>query len=247
VKHPSAVKWEIHVTDENQSGGKHHFGAGDYTFQNRRNAMSERTTKLATGLTEEFYAKWGHVCLIYDDEDQRQEIVSKYIAAGLKQGEQVRYFTDTATADEVRAWLSRMGVELPADTESEAFRIAPAVGAYCPSGQFEPQKMIDGCKARYGVAQNAGFTGVRSCGEMSWVYKGLPGSERFLEYEVLLNTVKGDFPHIGMCQYDARVFDGATLFKVLQVHPYMVAQGQIVTNPFFMRPNEFAKRSGIGE
>jgi hypothetical protein len=42
-----------------------------------------------------------------------------------------------------------------------------------------------------------------------------------------------------MCQYDARRFDGATLFKVLQVHPYMVAQGQIVRNPFYLKPEEF--------
>jgi hypothetical protein len=42
-----------------------------------------------------------------------------------------------------------------------------------------------------------------------------------------------------MCLYDARLFDGATLFKVLQVHPYMIARGQIVRNPFYVRPEEF--------
>jgi len=40
-----------------------------------------------------------------------------------------------------------------------------------------------------------------------------------IEYEMMLNTVESDFPHSGMCQYDARLFDGATLFRVLQVHP----------------------------
>jgi hypothetical protein len=44
-----------------------------------------------------------------------------------------------------------------------------------------------------------------------------------------------------MCQYDARVFDGATLFRVLKVHPYMSAHGQIVRNPFYTRPEEFLK------
>ena len=47
-----------------------------------------------------------------------------------------------------------------------------------------------------------------------------------------------------MCQYDARLFDGATLFKVLQIHPFMVAQGQVVRNPYYLRPEEFL--SGIG-
>jgi hypothetical protein len=42
-----------------------------------------------------------------------------------------------------------------------------------------------------------------------------------------------------MCQYDARLFDGATLFKVLQVHPYIIAQGQIVRNPYYIKPEDF--------
>lgn len=32
---------------------------------------------------------------------------------------------------------------------------------------------------------------------------------------------------------------GATLFKILQVHPYMVAQGRIVRIPFYIKPDEF--------
>jgi hypothetical protein len=92
--------------------------------------------------------------------------------------------------------------------------------------------------------KKAGFSGIRSCGEMSWALKNIPGSDRLMEYETLLNTVGGEFPHSGMCQYDARLFDGATLLNILKVHPYMIAQGQIVKNPFYMRPDEFlAKQS----
>jgi hypothetical protein len=64
----------------------------------------------------------------------------------------------------------------------------------------------------------------------------MPGSERWLEYEALLNTLPTSFPRLGMCQYDARRFDGAALFKVLQVHPYMIAHGQIVWNPCYASP-----------
>jgi len=43
-----------------------------------------------------------------------------------------------------------------------------------------------------------------------------------------------------MCQYDARIFYGANLFKVLQVHSYMIAQGQVVRNPYYAKPEEVA-------
>lgn len=201
--------------------------------------MGELKQHVTCGLTEELLVESRHVCLIYDDEAQRRKAVAEYMATGLRRGEQVRYFADLATAEEVRSWLLEVGVELPEAEQKGAFGVFKAADAYCPSGQFEPHKMIEGSVKRYEVAEKAGYKGVRSCGEMTWTLQGIPGSERFLEYETLLNTVTATFPHSGMCLYDSRRFDGATLFKVLQVHPYMIARGQVVRNPFYIRPDEF--------
>ncbi len=183
------------------------------------------------GLADEQIPGSSHVCLIYESDQQRQQTVSSFLAAGISRRELVRYFTDVTTAEQVRAWLAELGVEVRAAEQRGAFSISSAESAYCPRGCFEPEAMISGTAERYAAAAKAGFSGVRSTGEMSWVLKGAPGSERFLEYEALLNGVSASFPHSGMCQYDTRLFDGATLFKILQVHPFMVAHGQIVRNP----------------
>jgi hypothetical protein len=204
--------------------------------------MSDQRQEVDLGFTKEHFPESGHICLIYDSEVERQKIVSEYLAAGLRQGEVVRYVTDVTSPEQVRAWLLELGVELP---EGGPFSILKAESFYCVNGRFEPQELIAGMLPRYDLYKSAGYSGVRSSGEMSWALKGIPGSDRWLEYETLLNTVGGTFPHTGMCQYDARLFDGATLFKVLQVHPYMIAQGQIVRNPFYMRPEEFRKEVGV--
>jgi hypothetical protein len=156
----------------------------------------------------------------------------------VKRGEIVRYFADTTAPDDIRGWLLEMGIELK---EDDSFRIVKAESAYCPSGSLVPQQVINNAIARYAIAKEAGYSGSCACGEMTWALRGIPGSDRLLEYEVGLNMIEDDFPHIGMCQYDARLFDGAILFKVLQVHPYMIAQGQIVRNPFYISPQEFLK------
>ena len=44
------------------------------------------------------------------------------------------------------------------------------------------------------------------------------------------------------CQYDARLFNGGTLYHVLQVHPFMIVKGQVMENPFHIRPKEFNRR-----
>lgn len=201
--------------------------------------MNESVKDGLIGLTEEPYPESCHVCLIYENEEQRQKIVSEYLAAGIKRGELVRYFTDETTPDKIRSWLLELGVELSEAEKTGSFCISKAENAYCPDGQFEPQKMIDGSILRYDQAKKAGYSGTRASGEMSWALKDIPGSNQLLEYEVLLNTVTSSFPHSGMCQYDARLFDGATLYNVLKVHPYMIAQGQVVRNPFYIRPEEF--------
>lgn len=116
----------------------------------------------------------GHVCLIYEDDEQRRRTVAEFIAAGLREGEAVRYFADATPPDTVRAWLEEAGIPIAAAEARGAFAIAPAVSAYCVGGSHDPQALIDGLASRYEAADRAGYTGSRSAGEMSWVMKGCP-------------------------------------------------------------------------
>jgi hypothetical protein len=175
-----------------------------------------------------------HFCMIFEDDDQRRRVVSEYMAAGLRSGERVRFVADGTSRETVRRWLGERGIDPLAEEARGAFGILPADDAYCAGGRHDPEATIARIKQGYDAAQAGGFTGSRTCGEMSWVLKGLPGSERFLEYEMAINRIDVPFPHSGMCQYDARLFDGGTLFKVLRIHPFMVAEGQIVQNPYFV-------------
>lgn len=207
--------------------------------------MSDLKKEMDMDFTKTQFPEGIHVCLIYDRDDDRQKIVSEYMAAGLKQGEQIRYLNDTTAPETVRSWLLNMGVEIP--EEDPALKIFSAESAYCMNGQFNPRELIPTLPPRYELARKAGYTGQRSCGEMTWALKGIPGSDRLLEYEALLNTIVANFPHSGMCQYDARRFDGATLFKVLKLHPWMIVRGKIVQNPYYMLPQEFLEEFNPGQ
>jgi hypothetical protein len=207
--------------------------------------MNDLKKEMDMDFTKTQFPEGVHVCLIYDRDDDRQKIVSEYMAAGLKQGEQIRYLNDTTEAETVRSWLLEMEVALPED--DPALKVLSAESAYYPNGYFAPRELIPTLPPRYELARKAGYTGQRSCGEMTWVLKGIPGSDRLLEYEALLNTVVAHFPHSGMCQYDARRFDGATLFKVLKLHPWMIVRGKIVQNPYYMLPQEFLEEFNPGQ
>ncbi len=195
--------------------------------------------EITLGATNDSFPEGTHMCLIYDDDEQRKKVISKFLADGTTAGEQVGYFVDSTSREEVRGWLSDMDVRLPDEDQGGDFELFRAVDVYCPEGMFVPEDMLERLRDCYGRALGADYTGARVSGEMTWALRGIPGSERLVEYEALINELSEVHPVTPICQYDARSFDGATLLNVLKVHPMMIVQGQIVRNPYYMKPGEF--------
>ena len=178
-----------------------------------------------------------HVCLIYDDEAERREVVAAFAREGLTAGERVAYFTDAAPAG-IRDWLTALGVELP---EPPQFTVTAARDVYCPDGEFRPERMPPFWHRFHDEATAQGFPGARATGETSWS-REVPGGERIVEYEAQLNNVLAEIPVTALCQYDVHRFDGATILDILRVHPLMFIGGQMVRNPYYVAPEQFLAR-----
>ncbi len=203
--------------------------------------MNNPRKEVDMGFTGEHFPEGTHMCLIYDNDEQRKIIIGQFLARGLTLGEQVFYFADMTTPKEIETWLQEAGLDLPSQKRNGEFETFKAEDVYYPTGRFEPSEMLARVSGCYDQAIQAGYHGSRASGEMSWALKGIPGSERLLEYEALINTIHDAHPITPICQYDARRFDGATLLNVLKVHPLMIVQGRIVQNPYYMPPEEFLK------
>lgn len=203
--------------------------------------MKETRRNVPLGRNRELFPEGSHICLIYSAEDERRQEIGAYLGLGIAEGEQVSYFADTTPPEEVRAWLQAMSLDVPPPT-SAAFQVLEAKGVYCPSGTFVPDVMLKKLQSCYEDAVSSGYAGARLSGEMTWALRGIPGSERLVEYEALINVLVELYPVTAVCQYDARRFDGATILDVLRVHPMMIVHGQIVRNPYYTRPSEFLAR-----
>lgn len=200
--------------------------------------MITKEQPVALGFTRQAFPPGTHMCLLYSDEAERRRIIGKYLEGGILGKEKVTYFADIMKPEEVRAWLQGMGIALPKD---DGFSVTVAEKTYCPDGVFVPDQMLEALKVLYDGAKKDGYPNVRASGEMSWALKGIPGSERLLEYEALLNEVFLTHPVIGLCQYDVNKFSGAAILNVLKVHPMMIINGQLVQNPYYMQPREFLR------
>lgn len=201
--------------------------------------MAQQDRMIDLGFTGESFPAGTHMCYIYNDDRERRDVIAKFLASGLRAHESVYYFVDDVSPSVLRGELERLGVDLPREGADSAFTSAAASAAYCPDGTFVPERMLQTLRDTYHRSLDDGFAGARVTGEMAWALRGMPGTDRLMEYEALVNTVVVDHPITAICQYDARRFDGGTLFDVLNVHPMMLVRGQVVRNPYFLDPAAF--------
>lgn len=194
---------------------------------------------ICIGFTPDSFPQGTHICYIYKDEDERKEVIAKFVESGLLGGELVGYFVDAISPEEMREHLASLGISLAPGAKQEQLAIIDAAKTYCGDGCFEPAAMLEKVGELYRRSQTEGYSGARATGEMAWALRGIPGSEKLIEYESRLNLLVEHHPITLICQYDANRFDGATIYDVLNVHPMMIVRGQVVRNPYYVAPAEF--------
>ncbi len=177
-----------------------------------------------------------HICYIYSDDDERLDIVSRFLKAGVEVGERLIYIADGFTPDEIRAQFGERGVDMHSPQDA---LVETANEAYCPGDHFSAPRMLAKVQHFFEEAIANGYTGTRGAGEMNWLTRDVHGAESAFVYEAQLTDLLAEFPHTSICQYDARRFSGEFLMDVLQVHPYMLVHGQLVENPYYVPADEF--------
>jgi len=182
-----------------------------------------------------------HLCVIYRDDDEHRTVLSDYLRRGLEAGERVVYIVDARTARQIRGYLRDVGINIRDAEKRRQLLFLTRDDAYMREGVFDPHGMISLLRQETREALNDGFTGLRVTGEMTSALRGLPGSERLIEYETLLNEFFPGSPCIGLCQYDARRFPADILLDVLRTHPIAVVGTRIYANVYYIPPEEDRK------
>ena len=180
-----------------------------------------------------------HLCHIYETEEGLRSWLTPFIRQGLEHGEKVIYILDTHTAEQILNYLRDHGVETESYLESGQLTIFTVDEVYMREGIFDPDSMIALLGDQEEQALNQGYSALRATGEMTWALKGLPGSERLMEYEAKLNEFFPKSKCLGVCQYDKRRFAPEILLDVLSTHPIAVIGKEMFDNFYYMPPEDF--------
>jgi hypothetical protein len=199
--------------------------------------VGSRKRSIPLGFTEERIYEGTHICLLFNDERERLQVVARYLESGMSEGEKILYLADSMTPNEMLDRLEALGVKA---RSKSGFQMGDAVTTYCAGGSFSSEDMLAAVRDFYLGALKEGNPGARGTGEMSWcLVKGRVELSALMDYEARLTLLLEEFPYTACCQYDTRRFDGNTIMDVLSVHPMTIVRGQLVKNPFFVDPRRF--------
>jgi hypothetical protein len=201
-------------------------------------AMPHSQKTISLGFTPQAFPPGVHICQIVTNNDERQTALLKFLLAGLQAGERASCFSEQVTEVMLADLLGRHGLSYPEKRDSGALTLAGTREVYFQDGRFDPDRMLNLLAQYYDESVARGFPGARVIGEMAPEVQRLEGGNRLLEYEARVSLLLRDHPVTTICQYDARLFDGATILDILKVHPLMVVRGAVVHNPFFLTPEE---------
>lgn len=205
--------------------------------------MSHEPYAISFGFTRQTFPAGMHVCQIFNHDEERLNSLLEFLRSGLVAGERTACFTDNLDEVQLARHLARHGLSSDALQESGAFTCTGASKTYFQDGRFDPERMVGLLRQFHKDSVTNGFPASRVIGEMSAEIQHIPGGSRLLEYESRVSLLLNDHPVTAVCQYDANAFDGATLMKILKVHPMMVIRGAVVRNPCYIQPDEFLARS----
>lgn len=201
--------------------------------------MPHEHEKISLGFTEGEYHPGVHICQIFNDDEEREESLLKYLLSGIQGKEKISCFSENVSDSELEKFFKPFGYTYDDLVNSGALSLTGTREVYFQDNRFDPERMLGLLRDFHLSSQEQGFNAARVIGEMTPDVKDVSGGNRLLEYESRVSLLLEEHPVTAVCQYDARLFDGATVMDILKVHPLMVVRGTVVHNPFFVPPEEF--------
>ena len=201
---------------------------------------------LNLGVTGIEAALGDHICGLYSNQLQRDQILLPFLEAGLAAGDKCICVVDGTDPQEVVAALGSHAdaAKSVADKQLEVIR---APDMYMRSGGFSADEVIGSWKAAMSdVMYDGRFDVVRAV--ETWSRRDVvPDMDELMTLESKMNRFLPLFPQVVVCLYDIDRFGSGIIVDLLKTHPRMLIGGMLVENPYYTSPDEFldgAERTG---
>ncbi|QJR12141.1 hypothetical protein DSM104443_03225 [Usitatibacter rugosus] len=183
-----------------------------------------------------------HICAFFESEAQEYDCLVPYFTEGLEQDEQVVTIRDAARLNEHKRGLEdRMQISLDDCIQREQLRVLASEETYLRDGFFGNERMGLMLEEVLKAAEASPYKRVRTCGDMTWALREMPGTDELMEYESRVNVFTREHDCTLMCVYDVNKFSGRAVMDVLATHPMVVMGDRLYENPYYVEPTEYLR------
>jgi hypothetical protein len=186
-----------------------------------------------------------HFCGLYETEKERDDIILDYLRQGLIDKAHVLYTpTERSKEDFSKQFSEKYPEETGLLIENPNLTINTADDLYYQEGEFSPIRMNHNLNNFFVESQKNGKINIRTTAEMVWAIEKKLDKTMLMIYESRLNYFIPGKPWVSICMYNLTKFDGQTIMKVLQTHPYTIIKGGMITkNPYYIHPDDWLAKN----
>jgi two-component system, cell cycle sensor histidine kinase and response regulator CckA len=174
-----------------------------------------------------------HICPIHQSTAEQTSSAVLFASIGLEQGERCIYVADDSTQQDLAREFAARGVDLDGEQKKGSLTISRGRETYLRSGQLVAQQMIDFLAKSEREALDAGYSGLRFQGEMTWALDADSPDDGLIGYEAGLGTYLKSSHAVVACHYLRERLNATAVHDVLVTHPLVVIAEQTCPNPYY--------------
>lgn len=180
-----------------------------------------------------FFHYGDHVCAIHESSEEQARTAAQFVAEGLRVGDRCLFAGMSPEAiDRFCEQLAAQGIDVDKARRDGALLLRTSDQAHLQDGHFDGERMLRLLSQTLEDALDAGYSGLRTCGDMTWLLDHAPGEHQVAEYEALVTELFRSVRAVGMCQYDRTQLPATVLDQALATHGAVVIDGAKTRNPF---------------
>ncbi len=178
-----------------------------------------------------------HIVLLYKKEKEILSASVPFIKTSLDRDEKCLYIKGNLDEETIISELRKQVSDFDSYIERGQLRFLTKEETYALSNNFKAVQMIETLKKESIKALEEGYHGLSITGELSWVLSFEDGKKEIIEYEWMLNEyIFNDYPLVAMCRYNFNKFDKSIIKSIIELHNYIIWQGKIHENPYYIPP-----------
>jgi hypothetical protein len=158
-----------------------------------------------------------HICVFYRTETALLEILTPYIAEGLRKNERCFCVQSNEVIRRLTLDLQFIGINVEREISRGSLQFYTENEIYFAGGAFDGEGMIRRLMRSIEEALKAGFSGFRSAGELTWA-AGETFCKQVVGYEQMVQQCFPGKTAIGLCQYRMSAFEPEVLEALLETH-----------------------------